>query len=97
MMELSTRINNRFQLSTDAYPGYREAVDRVFGDDIDDGHIHKEYSSMPAKDGEHRYGPPNMIRATLKRLIGEPKRRKISAGHDVALSLGTPAFLGTFQ
>src|SRR6266404_28089 len=66
MMELSTRIQTRFQLSTDAFAGCAESVDRFLGDGIEYGQIHKQYSAEPGKDSEHRYSPPNIIRVTKK-------------------------------
>jgi transposase-like protein len=35
--DLQARINTRFQLSTDSFKPYADAVDRVFGEDIDYG------------------------------------------------------------
>ena len=78
MMELSTRIVTRFQLSTDSFPGYPDAVDRVFGSDIDFGMIHKVYRSDPARDSEHRYSPPNIIRVDKRAISGEPNWRDVS-------------------
>ncbi len=43
MKELQYRIKTRFQLTTDAFIPYSNAVDTVFGTDIDYGQIHKEY------------------------------------------------------
>src|ERR1041385_4483373 len=81
MMELSTRIQTRFQLSTDAFQGYAESVDRVFGGEIDYGQIHKQYSAEPGKDSEHRYSPANIIRVTKKIITGEPKKKNISTSY----------------
>jgi len=78
MMELPTRILSRFQLNTDSLPGYPEAVDRVFGADIDLGMIHRVYRSEPAKASEHRYGPPNIIRVDKRAVSGEPNWRDVS-------------------
>lgn len=78
MMELSTRIMTYFQLSSDSFPGYRDAIDRVFGNAIDYGQVHKQYSNEPGKDAEHRYSPSNIVRVTLKAITGEPQRKHIS-------------------
>lgn len=76
MMELKTRINTRFQLSTDAFVGYPQAVDRVFGNDIDYGQIHKQYGEEPQS--EKRYSPAQIIRVTKRVLLGDPDRKNIS-------------------
>ncbi len=77
MMELSTRIMTKFQLTTDSFSGYREAVDRVFGDDIDYGQIHKQYREQ-GKEEARRYSPGTIIRVDRKAISGEPKWRDVS-------------------
>lgn len=79
MMELSTRIMTRFQLSTDAFAPYRDAVDRVFGHDIDYAQIHKHYGEEP--NGEKRYSPAQIIRVTKEVLLGEPIWKNVSTSH----------------
>ncbi len=79
MMELSTRVNTRFQLSTDSFTAYKDAVDRVFGTEIDYAQIHKEYAEVV--DGEKRYSPAKIIRVTKNPIMGNPKPERISTSH----------------
>jgi IS1 family transposase len=79
MVELSTRIMSRFQLSTDSFAPYYNAVDRVWGQDIDYGQIHKEYHEDSR--GERRYSPANIVRATKRFLLGEPNPHMVSTSH----------------
>jgi IS1 family transposase len=79
MMELRTRIVTRFQLSTDAFNGYLDAVDRVFGEEIDYGMLHKSYENDPQQ--VHRYSPGKIICATKQSMIGEPDRKHISTSY----------------
>ena len=79
MRELQTRINTRFQLSTDSFNAYSDAVDRVFGEDIDYGQIHKQYGEEGK--GEKRYSPANIISVTITPITGEPRRNKISTSY----------------
>jgi IS1 family transposase len=79
MMELATRIMTKFQLSTDSFPGYLEAVDRVFGSDVDYAQVHKEYAEETHN--EKWYSPANIIRVTKRVLLGEPSTRNISTSH----------------
>lgn len=79
MMELSTRIMTRFQLTTDAFAGYFDAVDRVFGDSIDYGVLHKQYAEEVKT--EKRYSPAHFVSATKRVLCGEPKRQYISTSY----------------
>ena len=75
MKELQSRISTRFQLSTDSFIPYRDAVDHVFGEDIDYGQIHKQYSEETK--GEKRYSPANIISVTIRseeRRVGKECR-----------------------
>jgi hypothetical protein len=79
LRDLAYRIPGRIQLSTDSFSAYHEAVDAVWGSDIDYGQIHKEYAE--SGDPERRYSPASIIRVTIKPLIGHPKRRRISTSY----------------
>lgn len=79
MSELQTRINTRFQLSTDSFAPYFEVVDRVFGTDVDYAQIHKHYAEAP--EGQKRYSPANIIRISIRPLIGYPNRKHISTSY----------------
>jgi IS1 family transposase len=79
MKELQYRISTRFQLTTDSFAQYFNAVVTVFGEEIDYAQIHKEYAEEP--EAEKRYSPASIIRITIKPLIGEPKRNYISTSY----------------
>ncbi|HTY10507.1 MAG TPA: IS1 family transposase [Bacteroidota bacterium] len=76
MKELQYRISTRFQLSTDSFAPYFNAVDSVFGTDVDYGQIHKEYRED--NKGERRYSPAQIVRVIINPLIGNPDRKHIS-------------------
>ena len=79
MKELQYRITTLLQLSTDSFSPYFNAVDSVFGEDIDYGQIHKEYREDGR--GEKRYSPAQIVRVIINPLIGQPKRKHISTSH----------------
>lgn len=81
MMELKGRIVTRFQLSTDCFSAYPEAVDQVFGADIDFGTIHKVYRAEPGKDSEYRYSPANIIRIDKQSISGDPNWKDVSTSY----------------
>ena len=59
LKDLRYRIRTRCQLSTDAFSAYIDAVDRVFGEDIDFAQVHKSFSSSEnVIQSEHRYRLP---------------------------------------
>jgi IS1 family transposase len=79
MKDLQYRISNRFQLSTDAFAAYNEAVDSVFGNDIDYGQVHKNYAEEYK--AEKRYSPAHIVSTSLRIILGEPQRKRISTSH----------------
>jgi len=79
MRDLAFRVSDRFQLSTDAFTGYFDAVDSVFGSDIDYGTIHKNYADDIY--GQKRYSPPNVVSISMAVRSGYPQRRRISTSH----------------
>lgn len=82
MMELKTRIVTKFQLSTDAFNAYENAVDRVFGSDIDYGMVQKDYvAPPPEREASRRYTPGRIIRVTKRVVSGNPDWDSISTSH----------------
>jgi IS1 family transposase len=79
MKDLQLRIINRFQLSTDAFSAYSEAVDSVFGEDIDYGQVHKNYAEEFKT--EKRYSPAKIVSTSLRIILGEPLKKRISTSH----------------
>lgn len=81
MMELSTRIVTKFQLSTDAFAPYVNAVDRVFGSEIDYGMVQKDYVAPPEQEASRRYTPGRIIRVSKRVVSGNPNWDDISTSH----------------
>jgi IS1 family transposase len=59
--DLSGRLTNRVQLSSDALSAYVTASDEAFGMQVDYGQIVKSYEAEPM--GPGRYSPPRVISA----------------------------------
>jgi len=79
MHDLSARIATRFQLSTDSFSAYKDAVDSVWGTEIDYGQIHKQYREDVR--AEKRYSPANIISVTINPITGNPNRKYISTSY----------------
>ncbi len=77
---IAQRINGRFQLTTDGFIPYREAVGVVFGREIDYGMLVKIYG-QPKGHPLGRYSPAECIGARAKKLIGNPDKKHISTSH----------------
>ena len=76
MKDLSGRIANRVQISSDALSAYVEATEQAFGTDVDYGQIVKYYEAEPV--GPGRYSPPKVVRASRELVSGAPNYRYIS-------------------
>lgn len=77
--DLSSRLANRVQLSSDALPYYIQASEKAFGADVDYGQIVKSFEAEPV--GQTRYSPSPIVRADKRRMSGNPDFSKISTSH----------------
>jgi len=79
MNNLSERLANRIQLTTDGYKLYIEAVENSFGGDIDYAMLRKVYGS--SSEPETRYSPATCIGCEVKHISGEPDKKHISTSY----------------
>ena len=80
MTDLATRIVTEFQLTTDAFSAYNDAVDSVWGAAIHYAQIHKSYDGT-GEEATRRYSPPNIIRMDIRPISGNPNPRYISTSY----------------
>ena len=76
MTDLSERLANRVQLSSDALNTYVDAVERAFGADVDYGQAVKFYEAEPI--GPGRYSPPRVVDQQKTVIAGRPDQGHIS-------------------
>lgn len=74
--DLRGRVANRFQLTSDGWKPYLQAVDTIFGDEIDYGMLNKIYG--PSPEGQRRYSPPRLIHTVTGAVKGNPDSKHIS-------------------
>jgi IS1 family transposase len=77
LLDLAERIEGRFQLTTDAFRPYRDAVAAVFGRDIDYAQVIKIFGKVPDAIAG-RYSPPQCVGARTKKIFGNPDPKHIS-------------------
>lgn len=77
--DLSSRLANRVQLSSDALKYYVTAAEASFGANVDYGQIVKSYEADAI--GPGRYSPPYVIRADRECIKGNPNPALISTSH----------------
>jgi IS1 family transposase len=76
MGDLSERLANRVQISSDALATYVDAVERAFGADVDYGQEVKFYDAEPV--GAGRYSPPKVVDRQRVVIAGNPDQAHIS-------------------
>src|SRR3984893_16743274 len=76
MTDLSERLSNRVQISSDSLRSYVHAVERAFGADVDYGQIVKFYDAEPI--GPGRYAPPRVTGVERTVIAGTPEQAHIS-------------------
>ena len=76
--DLSSRLANRVQLTTDGLRVYLEAVEGAFGSEIDYATLSKIYESTQE---ETRYSPAKCVGCETKRIMGDPDPDHISTSY----------------
>jgi len=76
MNDLAKRLINRVQLTTDGHRKYLDAVDDVFGDNIDYAMLIKLYGADP--EGDKRYSPSECLGTETRIIKGNPEPKQIS-------------------
>src|SRR5665213_197150 len=76
MTDLSERLANRVQLSSDAMLSYVSAVEAAFGADVDYGQVVKFFDAEPI--GAGRYAPPRVVSQQKTVVAGSPDHKHIS-------------------
>lgn len=83
--EFTEKLNNategRFQLTTDGFTKYPEAVSYSLGTRVDYAQLVKVYGPTPEGGGERRYSPPEVIKAIPTPVWGNPDPKRISTSH----------------
>ncbi len=77
--DLSSRLSNRVQLSSDKLGHYIDAVEEGFGYEVDYGQIVKSYEAEAI--GPGRYSPPKVTSTAKTVVVGNPDISKISTAH----------------
>jgi IS1 family transposase len=77
--DLATRLAHRVQLTSDGHRAYLDAVETVFGDDIDYAQLVKLYGET--EEAEKRYSPPKCTGCESRIVTGQPDERHISTSY----------------
>lgn len=80
IQDLAGRLKNRIQLTTDGHRVYLDAIEDVFGTDIDYSMLVKLYGN-DSRAGEARYSPAECIGTRIIPIIGQPNPKHISTSY----------------
>jgi IS1 family transposase len=78
--DLSKRLKNRVQISSDSLAAYVDAIEQGFGIDVDYGQIIKAFSSAD-KTAQGRYSPPKVVGVKKSQVVGNPNAKDISTSY----------------
>ena len=77
--DLSRRLANRVQVTSDGHRAYLEAVEAAFGAAVDYAQLVKLYGQAP--EGQRRYSPPVIVGTETTCCTGNPDPRHISTSY----------------
>jgi IS1 family transposase len=69
----------RFQITTDGFKAYIDAVHMSLGTRVDFAQLIKVYAATP--EGEHRYSPSEVVATEVVPVLGRPDPNKICTSH----------------
>lgn len=80
MEDLAARLRHQVQISSDALPHYRGAIERAFGCQVDYGSIIKTYGHTDLEE-QRRYSPPEVVSVERMPVQGAPVIDLISTSY----------------
>ena len=80
MFDLSARVKNRVQISSDSMQSYAAAVERGFGSGVDYAQTVKTYASDD-RYPQGKYSAPEVVSVEKNVIMGSPRESLISTSH----------------
>ncbi len=89
--DLASRVNNRIQISSDAMPSYAEAIETVFGLEVDYAQIVKTYGTEDGQYStpERKYSPSHISASEKIWMQGRPDAKAVSTSYVERLNAST--------
>ena len=88
---LKSRMSNRIQISSDAMLSYADAIEFVYGQDVDYAQIVKTYGTDESKYStpERKYSPSRILESEKIWIQGKPEARFVSTSYVERLNAST--------
>ena len=80
MQDVARRVSQRVQLTTDGHKVYLNAIENVFGIDIDYAMLVKVYG-RPSKEEQRRYSPASCVGTETQVIRGNPDPKYINTSY----------------
>ena len=74
-----SRSGGRFQVTTDGFPAYFDAIHTSLGTRVHYAQLIKVYAATT--DEHHRYSPPQVVETIIKPVWGQPDPERICTSH----------------
>jgi len=87
--DLAGRLRNRVQISSDALRAYVDAIEQVFGTEVDFGQIVKVYEHDYSQHPEYKYSAPTFVSVDKRPVMGAPDMSRVSTSYVERLNATT--------
>jgi IS1 family transposase len=81
LSDVRSRIDGRFQLTSDGFVGYLQAGKDALGDTVDYAMLIKTYGAPRGEGNERRYSPAEVTRVRKQRISGNPNLATASTSY----------------
>lgn len=82
LMDLKGRLGGRVQITTDGFRAYVQAMEEVFGSDVDYAQLVKVYGKpSPESEAHRRYSPTPCVGANKEAITGAPDMDHVSTSY----------------
>jgi IS1 family transposase len=87
--DVAIRMRTRVQISSDALRSYVDAIEQVYGADVDFGQIVKTYEHDQSQHPEHKYSAPKFVAVDKRSVVGSPDMDLVSTSYIERLNATT--------
>jgi IS1 family transposase len=87
--DVASRMRTRVQISSDALRAYVDAIEQVYGADVDYGQIVKNYEHDDAQNAERKYSAARFVSVEKRSVTGSPDMDLVSTSYIERLNATT--------